>query len=174
MGISSRRAVTGAATFKPRAWFAGSAMAVSALLLTSCTSGSSEGEAANKTSSPPTVSASQAAAKQEKKLTDQAQAALAGFHTGTMIEAGAERVTDGIHTVPTLKQGKSYKLNLVCFGSGNAHLTFTPTNTGSKAEVPCNQSVVEQRITAHKLPVHIDVDGAKGSTGVIAWQIDTV
>ncbi|MGV9249777.1 hypothetical protein [Streptomyces sp. NPDC003710] len=161
-------------SFNPRAWFAGSAMAVSALLLTSCTSSSSEGGAANKTSSPPTVSASEAAAKQEKKLTDQAQAALAAVHSGTMIEAGAERVTDGIHTEPTLKQGKSYKLNLVCFGSGNAHLTFTPTNTGSKAEVPCDQSVVEQRITAHKLPVRIDVDGAKGSTGVIAWQIDTV
>ena len=91
-----------------------------------------------------------------------------------MVEAGAERVTDGIHTQPTLSQGKTYKLNLVCMGSGNAHLTLTPADTGPKADVPCDQSVVQQRITAHKLPVRIDVEGAKGSTGVIAWQIDTV
>lgn len=40
-------------------------------------------------------------------------------------------------------------------------------------EVPCDQSVVQQRITAHK-PVRVDVDGAKGSTGVLAWRIDAI
>ncbi|MGW7238681.1 hypothetical protein [Streptomyces sp. NPDC054804] len=158
----------------PRAWFAGCAVAVSALGLTSCTSSSDNGEGTNTTSSPSSVSTSQAASKaQEKKLTEQAQAALAAVQGGTMVEAGAERVTDGIHTQPTLRQGKTYKLNLVCMGSGNAHLTLTPTGTGPEAEVPCDQSVVQQRITVHKLPVRIDVEGAKGSTGVIAWQIDT-
>ncbi|MFD3590959.1 hypothetical protein [Streptomyces sp. NPDC058683] len=157
----------------PRAWFAGCAVAASVLLLTSCTSDSGDGGATNPQSSPPTVSASQAGAKaQEKKLTDQAQAALAAVQSGTMVEAGAERVTDGIHTEPTLSQGKAYRLNLVCVGSGNAHLTFTPASTGPKAVVPCDQSVVQQRITARKSPIRIDVEGAKGSTGVIAWQID--
>jgi hypothetical protein len=157
-----------------RAWFVGCAVAASALLLTSCTSGSGDGEA-DKTSSPPAASASQATAKaREKKLTDQAQAVLAAVQGGTMVEAGAERVTDGIHTEPTLSQGKTYKLNLVCVGSGSAQLTLAPASTGPKTEVPCDQSVVQQRITARKLPVRIDVDGAKGSTGVIAWQIDTV
>jgi hypothetical protein len=33
--------------------------------------------------------------------------------------------------------------------------------------------VVQQRITVHK-PVRVDVDGAKGATGVIAWRIDAV
>ncbi|MEU1273855.1 hypothetical protein [Streptomyces sp. NPDC005799] len=158
----------------PRAWFTGCVVTASALLLTSCTSGSGSANA-HKTSSPPTASASQTTTTtQEKKLTDQAQAALAAVQGGTMIEAGAERVTDGIHTEPTLSQGKSYKLNLVCIGSGNARLTFTPASTGPKADVPCDQSVVQQRITAHKMPVRIDVDGVKGSTGVIAWQIDTI
>ncbi|MCX5438112.1 MULTISPECIES: hypothetical protein [unclassified Streptomyces] len=46
-----------------------------------------------------------------------------------------------------------------------------PTNAGTKATVPCDGSVVQQRITADKL-VHIDVDGSKGATGVVAWQID--
>lgn len=159
----------------PRAWFAGCVVAASALLLTSCTSASGDGKATGTTSSPPAASASQAAAKsREKKLTDQAQSALAGFHAGKLVEAGAERVTDGIHTQPTLSQGKTYKLNLVCVGSGLAQLTLTPASTGSKTKIPCDQSVVQQRITAHKLPVRIDVDGVKGSTGVIAWQIDTI
>ncbi|MCX4881997.1 hypothetical protein [Streptomyces sp. NBC_00847] len=159
----------------PRAWFAGCAIAASALLLTACTSGSGDGEAANTTSSQTAASASQAASKtQEKKLTDQAQAALAAVQGGTMVEAGAERVTDGIHTEPTLSQGKTYKLNLVCVGSGSAHLTFSPAITAPKTEVPCDQSVVQQRITAHKLPVRIDVEGTKGSTGVIAWQINSI
>ena len=90
-----------------------------------------------------------------------------------MVEAGAERVTDGIHTEPNLSEGKTYRLNLVCFGSGNAQLAFTPGSVGAKTTVPCDQSVVQQRITAHK-PIRIDVDGTKGSTGMIAWQIDTI
>ncbi|MGY5115117.1 hypothetical protein ACWC2H_04460 [Streptomyces sp. 900105755] len=157
----------------PRSWVAGCVVAGSVLLLTSCTPDSGDGGAASPQSSP-TASASQTTAKsREKKLTDQARAALAAVHGGTMVEAGAERVTDGVHTEPTLSQGKTYKLNLVCVGSGSAQLTFSPASTGPKTEVPCDQSVVQQRITAHK-PVRIDVDGVKGSTGVIAWQIDTV
>ncbi|MGW1037382.1 hypothetical protein ACWD4Z_34975 [Streptomyces antibioticus] len=157
-----------------RAWYAG-AVAASALLLASCTSDGSDGKAAHPPSSPPSLSESQAAAKaQEKKLTDQAQAALTAVQSGKLLEAGAERVTDGIHAEPTLRQGKTYKLNLVCMGSGSAHVTFTPADTGPKIEVQCDQSVVQQRITAHKLPLRMDVEGAKGSTGVIAWEIDQV
>ncbi|MEV8065383.1 hypothetical protein AB0P32_04420 [Streptomyces sp. NPDC085995] len=48
-----------------------------------------------------------------------------------------------------------------------------PTNAGSQAAVPCDKSVVQQRLTAEG-PVRIDVDGTSGSTGVIAWQIDAV
>ncbi|NMI59747.1 hypothetical protein FNV62_27910 [Streptomyces sp. RLB3-17] len=90
-----------------------------------------------------------------------------------MVEAGSERVIDGIHTEPSLSEGRSYRLNLVCVGNGTARLTFTPASTGTDTEVPCDQSVVQQRITAHK-PVHVDVDGAKGSTGVLAWRIDAI
>ncbi|WP_256258778.1 hypothetical protein [Streptomyces mirabilis] len=158
----------------PRVWFAGCAVVASVVLLASCTSGSGDGKAANATPSSPAASASQSATgAPEKKLTDQAQAALAAAQSGKMVEAGSERVTDGIHTEPTLSQGKTYRLNLVCVGSGSAQLTFTPASTGTKTKVPCDQSVVQQRIIVHK-PVRIDVDGTKGSTGVIAWQIDTV
>jgi hypothetical protein len=61
----------------------------------------------------------------------------------------------------------------VCVGNGSARLTFTPANTGTETKVPCDQSVVQQRITVHK-PVRIDVDGTKGATGVIAWRIDAI
>jgi hypothetical protein len=33
--------------------------------------------------------------------------------------------------------------------------------------------VVQQRITVHE-PVRLDVDGAKGATGVIAWRFDAI
>lgn len=89
------------------------------------------------------------------------------------VEAGTERVTDGIHSEPTLSKGKTYRLSLACAGKGDARLTFVPTNAGSQAAVPCDKSVVQQRLTAEG-PVRIDVDGTSGSTGVIAWQIDAV
>ncbi|MEU0433936.1 hypothetical protein ABZ153_20285 [Streptomyces sp. NPDC006290] len=158
----------------PRAYLAACAVAASAFLLASCTSGSGEGEAV---SAPPSPSASSesrtATGSSEEKLTEQAKAALAAVHSGKMVEAGVERVNDGIHTEPTLSEGKTYRLNLVCFGSGSAQLTFVPASAGTETRVPCDQSVVQQRITMHK-PVHIDVDGAKGSTGMIAWQIDAI
>ncbi|MFS4109804.1 hypothetical protein [Streptomyces sp. PD-S100-1] len=82
-------------------------------------------------------------------------------------------MTDGIHSEPTLSKGKTYRLSLACAGRGDARLTFVPTNAGSQAAVPCDKSVVQQRLTAEG-PVRIDVDGTSGSTGVIAWQIDAV
>ncbi|WP_371646110.1 hypothetical protein [Streptomyces mirabilis] len=148
----------------PRAWLAGCAVAASAILLTSCTSGSGDGKASKDLSSP---------GSSEKKLTEQALAALGAVHSGKMVEAGSERVIDGIHTEPSLSEGRTYRLNLVCVGNGSARLTFTPATTGTDTEVPCDQSVVRQRITAHR-PVRVDVDGAKGSTGVLAWRIDAI
>ncbi|MFI5799847.1 hypothetical protein [Streptomyces sp. NPDC051677] len=156
-----------------RACLAGCAVAASVILLTSCTSGSGDGKASKTPSSPASNGSQAGTGSSEKKLTKQAQAALATVHSGKMVEAGAERVADGIHTEPSLSEGKTYRLNLVCVGSGSAQLTFTPTSTGPKTKVPCDQSVVQQRITVHE-PIRVDVDGAKGSTGVIAWQIDAI
>ncbi|MEU9213854.1 hypothetical protein AB0D27_39665 [Streptomyces sp. NPDC048415] len=157
----------------PRAWLTGCAVAASAILLTSCTSGSGDGKATKDLSSPAASGSQAATGSSEKELTEQAQAALTAVHSGKMVEAGAERVTDGIHTEPSLSKGKTYRLNLVCVGNGSAQVTFTPASTGTETKVPCDQSVMQQRITVHK-SVHIDVDGAKGSTGVIAWQIDAI
>ncbi|MPY58152.1 hypothetical protein FNH08_13520 [Streptomyces spongiae] len=90
-----------------------------------------------------------------------------------MVEAGAERLTDGIHTEPSLQAGKTYELKLVCVGHGTAQLSFNPAGTGTSAKVPCDQSVFRQRISAGK-QIHIDVDATPGSNGVIAWEIDSI
>ncbi|MEU4613530.1 hypothetical protein [Streptomyces umbrinus] len=157
-----------------RARLAGCAVAASAFLLASCTaSNNGDSEKANPSSSPTRSVSETATQPSEKKLTEQAQATLAAVHSGKLVEAGVERVTDGIHTGPTLSADKTYRLNLVCIGSGSAQLAFTPTSTGTATTVPCDKSVVQQRITGKK-PVRIDVDGAKGSTGVVAWQIDAI
>ncbi|MFK4866238.1 hypothetical protein [Streptomyces sp. CSMPJR101] len=148
---------------------AGCAAAVLAVSLTSCTG--SHGEVSSRPSTP---SPSRTAIEpSEKKLTEQAQAALAAAHTGTLVEAGVERVADGVHTEPGLSEGKAYRLHLVCAGSGSARLRFEPAGAGAATAVPCDGSAVQQRLTGDEL-VRIDVAGAKGATGVIAWQIDAV
>ncbi|MCL7425641.1 hypothetical protein [Streptomyces sp. YS415] len=139
----------------------------SALLLTSCTaSGSGEDTADPR----PT---STAAGPSERELTERAQAAIAAVRGGTMVEAGVERVRDGIHTEPGLSEGKDYRLTLVCVGTGTARLAFVPARAAAEASVPCDESVVRQRITGGEF-VRIDVVGAEGATGVVAWQIDAL
>src|SRR5689334_15910907 len=107
--------------------FAAGAVLLSVFLITACTaSTSNEDKGANSSPSPVSSSARTPAEPSEKKLTEQAQATLAAVHDGTLVEAGAERVTDGIHTEPALGKGKTYKLNLVCVGVGSARLKFVP------------------------------------------------
>lgn len=152
----------------------GGAVLVSAFLLTSCTTSGSGGDNVGNSAQSPAPSSTRTAPKpSEKKLAEQAQAALAAVHSGTLVEAGVERVTDGIHTEPGLSKGKTYRLKLVCAGSGSAELEFVPANAGTAATVPCDESVVQQRVTVDKL-VRINVVGAKGATGVIAWHIDAL
>lgn len=154
--------------------FTAGAALLTALVISGC-SGSADDEGKDADSSPSTTPSSTQTAPEtsEKQLTKQAQAALAAVQGGTLVEAGAERVTDGVRTEPALTSGKTYKLNLVCAGTGSAQLTFSPASVGAKATVPCDRSVVQRRITADKA-VRIDVDGTEGSTGVIAWRIDAV
>nr|WP_202556616.1 hypothetical protein [Streptomyces sp. SID4950] len=59
---------------------------------------------------------------------------------------------------------------MVCVGRGSARLTVSP---GRREEtVPCDRSVVRQRITAED--EKIDVNGTAGASGMIAWQIDAI
>lgn len=157
----------------PRARPARCAVVVGALLLTSCTYGTGGDAAAEHSSSPSPSLSRKATGPSGKTLAEQARAALDTVHSGTMVEGGAEDVTDGIHTEPSLSKGRTYRLSLVCFGIGSARLVFTPAAAGTEAEVPCDRSMVLQRINAVG-PLRIDVEGEKGATGVIGWQIDAV
>ncbi|WP_245877165.1 hypothetical protein [Streptomyces glaucescens] len=91
-----------------RACLTALAVASSAVLLASCTSES--GDTVGATPSSATTSATSSTGPpgaSEKKLTEQAEAALAGFHHGTPVESGVERVSEGIHTEPTLTKGEA-------------------------------------------------------------------
>lgn len=156
-----------------RACLTALAVASTAALLASCTSDSGDTAGTTPSSSPTTASSPEPRGASEKKLTEQAEAALAGFHNGTLVESGVERVSEGIHTEPTLTKGEAYRINVACVGTGSAQMRFTPASAGQKATVPCDSSVLQQRITADK-PVRIDIDGNAGATGMIAWQIDKV
>jgi hypothetical protein len=144
---------------------------MAAFLLAACTSGGGGDKAAGFSASP-TPSVSRTA--DEKQLTEQAQSVVASVRSGTMFAAGAERVTDGVHTETTVTRGKTYRLSVVCFGNGSARLGFTPARYGARSAVPCDQSMVQRRITGRSGAVRIDIDGAEGATGVIAWEIDEI
>lgn len=152
-----------------RSRLAGCAVAV--LLSTACTAGGA-GDRPVGASQSPAPSASGAA--EEQKLTEQAKAALDDVRGGTVFAAGVERAADGFHNETTVARGRTYRLSVVCVGSGSARLGFTPARYGAGATVPCDRSVVQRRITGLSEALRIDVDGAEGATGVIAWEIDDV
>ncbi|MFF7183790.1 hypothetical protein ACFZAR_00845 [Streptomyces sp. NPDC008222] len=173
---------TSTATARLRARLAAGAVMAAALGLVSCAASDGHEAAASGAASPSASRAAAGAAEQklgaqqfdEKQLGEQAEAMLGGFGSGgAMVEAGTERVAEGIHTEPSLGRGRAYRLDLVCIGRGSARAVFTPAGTGTETGVPCDRSVVRRRITPHG-PVRIDVDGVKGSTGVVAWVVREV
>lgn len=161
------------ASFSARACVTVCAVTASAVLLVSCTSDSGDTTAASPSPSRTATSSADAQGASEKRLTQQVEAVLAGVREGALVESGVERVSDGIHTEPLLAKGETYRLDLACAGRGSARLRLTPASAGGKATVPCDGTVVRQRIAGDG-PIRIDVDGGTGATGMIAWQIDKV
>ncbi|MFF4958479.1 hypothetical protein [Streptomyces sp. NPDC001222] len=172
---------TSKAAARPRARLAAGAVTAALLGLVSCTASEGHGAAASGAASPGASRAAARSAEQrlsekrfeEKRLGEQAEAVLGGFGGGGMVEAGTERVADGIHTEPLLGRGRAYRLDLVCIGRGRARVVFTRAGTVTAAGVPCDRSVVRRRITSHGR-LRIDVEGVKGSTGVVAWVVREV
>src|SRR5690242_13571884 len=94
--------------------------------LSGCTSEKDSSNASATKSATPTPSTPEKV--DAKKLGAQATAALDAAGTlspddDRLVEAGLERVTDGIHTRPELKQGKSYQLVVACAGEGSVNVT---------------------------------------------------
>ncbi|MEU3032555.1 hypothetical protein ACPCBC_28085 [Streptomyces incarnatus] len=149
-----------------RVWLLGCAL-TPALLLTACTS--------NADPAPAATHRGGGDAQAEKKLTDQAQSALDAVtdQGSSMFESGAERVSDGVHTRPGLAHGTAYKLTVVCAGKGAAEIVVAPSGAGGRRAVPCDGSVVFERLTAEGA-LKVDVRGTPGAAGMIAWRIDKV
>ncbi|WP_435271193.1 hypothetical protein [Streptomyces sp. 1222.5] len=149
------------------------AAAASVLLLASCSQDYGDHGAARSTPSRQADSRSPApSAASEDRLIKQATSVVESVPGDALLEGGSERVGDGIHTHPVLHRGTTYRLVLTCVGRGSAHLTVLPEKSGSDAAVPCDRSVVQQRINGDG-PVRIDVVGAEGSTGALAWRISS-
>ncbi|MGM9445618.1 hypothetical protein ACTAF0_36060 [Streptomyces murinus] len=146
-------------------WLLGGAV-IPALLLTAC---SAKGDPAS------AATHHRGGAQADKKLTTQAQSALDAASDGgsSMVESGVERVSDGVHTRPGLTHGAAYKLTVVCAGKGAAELVVAPTGAGGKKAVPCDGSVVFERLTAESA-LKVDVQGKPGAAGMIAWRINKV
>lgn len=148
--------------------------AASVLLLSACSQASGHTSTGQPTPSGQAVSRRPVpSAASENRLVEQATSVVASVPGGALLEGGSERVADGIHTHPVLGKGKTYRLVLTCVGRGSARLTVGPGNSGSHTTVPCDRSAVRQRLAGNG-PVRVDVTGAKGSSGVLAWRINTV
>ena len=113
------------------------------------------------------------AAQQEKKLGAEARSALQATATGSMVASGLERVSDGLHTDPGLSAGTAYRLTVVCAGTGTAAIEFAPAGAAARKPFSCDGTTVLERFTA-KHAQHVDINGGRGATGMIAWRIERV
>ncbi|MER5875052.1 hypothetical protein ABT119_03905 [Streptomyces sp. NPDC001910] len=164
--------VLGDVIMKPRSgWVLGCAL-IPAICLTGCTT--DQGSEPEHTVTTDATHRS-AEPQPETRLTAQAQEALDAVTKadGSMVESGAERVSDGVHTQPDLADGTPYKLTVVCAGEGAAEIAFTPHDAGSTKSVPCDGSVVFERFTGQN-SMRLDVQGKPSATGMIVWRINKV
>ncbi|MFJ1968546.1 hypothetical protein ACIO93_07740 [Streptomyces sp. NPDC087903] len=146
--------------------------AVSVLFLTGCTA---DHDPAPGRAESPAVTRHGTAARTEQRLTAQVTSALDAVtdRGGSMVESGVERVSDGVHTRPDLVRDVPYELTVVCAGQGTVEIVLTPAATGAPKAVPCDRSVVSERLTTHTAP-RVDVRARAGATGMVAWRIDKV
>ncbi|WP_326787204.1 hypothetical protein [Streptomyces sp. NBC_00151] len=144
---------------------------VPGLLLTGCTADPEPGGRPVGSSSP---DGHRTARQAETKLTAEVQSALDAVPAqGAMVESGVERVAEGIHTRPTLDDGAGYKLTVVCVGKGEAEIVFSPAGAGSGRMVPCDRSLVFERLTGRSR-LALDVRGRPDAAGMVAWRIEKV
>ncbi|MFF9507442.1 hypothetical protein ACF1BU_13435 [Streptomyces sp. NPDC014724] len=111
----------------------------------------------------------------EKRLGEQVQQALGTEEVGDsdplFVEAGLERVSDGVHTEPELTRGRSYELAVACAGKGRITLSIALKNP-VRQTVECDGVPLRRRLTASVAKVSIDTEGKPGATGMVAWRLD--
>ncbi|WPW32229.1 hypothetical protein P6B95_35835 [Streptomyces atratus] len=111
----------------------------------------------------------------EERLGKQVQEALGTEEVSDsdqlFVEAGLERVSDGLHSEPELMRGRSYKLAVACAGKGKITLSIALKNTVRRT-VNCDGVPLRQFLTASAARVRIDAEGIPGATGMVAWRLD--
>lgn len=148
---------------------------LSVALVSGCTGDSVDGPSAA-VSGPgrqpkPTQPAGRTDAELGKRVEEALGTAVVGDDDPLFVEAGLERVGDGMHSVPELARGRSYELSVVCAGSGGLRLSVALKNPVRRT-VDCDGAMVRQRLTASVATVRIDGEGMKGATGMVGWRLD--
>ncbi|MFJ7077673.1 hypothetical protein [Streptomyces sp. NPDC098781] len=146
---------------------------LSAALVAGCTTGSEDESTPSKAPKP--TASSPNSEDEEQANEELVERAL---RTGEMsdlgdlfVEAGLERVSDGIHAYSTAANGKAFTLSVACSGSGKVRLTVA-LKRPLKQTMACDGVPVHQRVHNPPDRVKIDVDGLPESSGMVGWRID--
>jgi hypothetical protein len=145
---------------------------LSAVVITGCTENSGSTDAPTE-QVVPTTAPSQPTGTNDKRLGEQAEAALdtVTIDDPEFVESGLESLADGIHTDSPLTRGKSYQLGVACAGQGRAELSVHIEGEPVVRSFDCDGTAVHQRIAKAPSRLRADVDGEPGSSGMVAWRI---
>ncbi|MEV7563925.1 hypothetical protein [Streptomyces tanashiensis] len=148
-------------------------LSLAALLTAGCTGGTTP---SGTPSAPDTKSSAERKAPAEGSEEDQgrrAKAALVGVSVDDpeFLASGLERVQDGVHDRSVLEKGETYKLSVACVGTGTVNVVIADKAPES---VPCDGVPTGRRVENAPERLPIDINAAKGATGMVAWQIVSV
>ncbi|MFJ8197642.1 hypothetical protein [Streptomyces sp. NPDC096152] len=90
-----------------------------------------------------------------------------------LVEAGLERVGDGIHTESVTTRGKDYQLRVACAGKGKIILSVASKEPTHRI-ISCDGVPASRRISDSPGRLRIDAEGVNGAVGMIGWRIDKV
>ncbi|MFE6403358.1 DUF3558 domain-containing protein [Streptomyces alboflavus] len=93
--------------------------------------------------------------------------------TGTLVESGLERVSDGVHTRPKLSPGRSYQVAVACAGKGKISLSIR-AEKHTRETVDCDGVPVTQRTVGSRSNLEIDTSGLPGVRGMVGWRVSKV
>ncbi|MCI3907777.1 hypothetical protein [Streptomyces spectabilis] len=146
--------------------------ALSLTLMTGCT-GDSDGSDEPTGKARPT-SGKSAQAHDEQKLGKRVKEAL-GTETiddsdPLFVEAGLERVSDGLHARPELAKGTSYELAIACAGTGKISLSVRGGKPAQRT-VDCDGVPATHRTVGSPEQLEIDTKRLSGATGMVGWRI---
>ncbi|MEW2524865.1 hypothetical protein [Streptomyces sp. NPDC047071] len=149
--------------------------ALSLTLMTGCTSDSDGSDEPTEKTRP--TSGKSAQAQDEQKLGKRVKEAL-GTETiddsdPSFVEAGLERVSEGLHVRPELTEGTSYELTIACAGTGRISLSVRGGKPAQRT-VDCDGVPATQRTVGSQRQLEIDTKRLSGATGMVGWRISKV